>query len=57
MTVMTRTQIKKELSALPQDEFKGRLKDCLRLTENCGWGVYDTLGEYFYEFYPPDWEE
>lgn len=40
-----------------QDEFKDRLKECLRLTENCGWGFNDTLGDYFYEFYPPDWEE
>lgn len=40
-----------------QDEFKDRLKECLRLTENCGWGFNDTLGDYFYEFYQPDWEE
>ena len=40
-----------------QDEFKGRLKECLHLTENCGWGFNDTLGDFFYEFYPPDWEE
>ena len=40
-----------------QDDFKDRLKECLHLTENCGWGFNDTLGDYFYEFYPPDWEE
>lgn len=43
MTVMTRTQIKKELSALPQDEFNGRLKECLRLIENYGWGSTTLL--------------
>ena len=37
-----------------QDEFKYRLKECLRLTEDCGWGFNDTLGDYFYEFYPTD---
>lgn len=26
-----------------QDDFKDRLKDCLHLTENCGWGFNDTL--------------
>jgi len=39
------------------DDFKDRLKGCLHLTENCGWGFNDTLGDYFYEFYPPDWEK
>ena len=40
-----------------QDEFKDRLKECLRLTEDCGWGFNDTLGDYFYEFYQMDWED
>ena len=40
-----------------QDDFKDRLKECLHLTENCGWGFNDTLGDYFYEYYKPDWEE
>ena len=37
-----------------QDEFKDRMEDCLRLTEDCGWGFNDTLGDYFYEFYDFD---
>lgn len=37
-----------------ENRFKDRMKECLRLTENCGWGFNDTLGDYYYEFYDFD---
>lgn len=38
-------------------EFKERFKECFRLTEDCGWGFNDVLGDYFYEYYQDEWEE
>ena len=31
--------------------FKDRLKKCVDLTEDCGWGFNDVLGDFFYEYY------
>ena len=34
-----------------EEKFKDRFEECLRLTEDCGWGFNDVLGDYFYEYY------
>jgi hypothetical protein len=34
-----------------EDIFKGRFEECVRLTEDCGWGFNDVLGDYFFEYY------
>ena len=37
-----------------EDKFKARLEECVRLTEDCGWGFNDVLGDYFFEYYQDD---
>lgn len=38
-------------------EFKERFKECLRLTDDCGWGFNDVLVDYYYEYYQDEWDE
>ncbi len=34
-----------------EEAFKDRAFECVRKTENCGWGFHDTLGDLCYETY------
>lgn len=37
-----------------ENKFKDRFKECVRLTEDCGWGFNNVLDDYFFEYYQDD---